>query len=207
MFDLDGTLADAYGAIQESLNFARITLGYSPVSCRTVKKSVGKGDRLFVGKFFSPDKVSRALSLYRRHHTRILPYRVKPRSPARSVLWRLKRKRRLISIASNRPTPQTKIILEKLNFLKYVDFILCADKIRKIKPNPDILLRTLRHFKLSPSEGVFVGDMALDIETARRAGVDALFIRGGSSSAGEIREAYRGTRIIRSLEDILKIYE
>lgn len=207
MFDLDGTLADAYEAIQESLNYARTALGYPSVSYRTVKKTVGKGDRLFVGKFFSKDEVEKALNIYRRHHQRILARRVKARPYARSVLWRLKRKKRFVSIASNRPTRQTRIILEKLNFLKYIDFILCADKIKKIKPNPDILLNTLGHFHIARSESVFVGDMALDIETARRAGVDALFISGGSTSVGRLRQAYRGTRVIRSLEDILKIYE
>jgi D-glycero-D-manno-heptose 1,7-bisphosphate phosphatase len=39
------------------------------------------------------------------------------------------------------------------------------------KPEPGMLLSILRHFRLPPAEALFVGDLEIDREAARRAGV------------------------------------
>lgn len=68
VFDLDGTLVDAYRAIEESLNYTLRELGYYQVSLSKVRKSVGRGDRLFIGRFFDSKDVPKALPIYRQHH-------------------------------------------------------------------------------------------------------------------------------------------
>ncbi|MBN2483526.1 MAG: HAD family hydrolase [Candidatus Omnitrophica bacterium] len=207
IFDLDGTLADAYDAIYDSLNFTRNRLGYPVVPYQTVKESVGKGDRLFIDMFFAEKDRTKALTIYRRHHLVSLTKKAKPQPHARGVLGRLKRRGKAVSIASNRPTAYTLVILKRLNFLKYIDFILCADKIKTIKPDPAILLKTLAYFKLCRRHAVFIGDMAIDMETARRARMDAVFIKGGSSRPKEIKEKYPGVPVLSGLNDIFKVYE
>ena len=49
IFDLDGTLVDAYGAIEKSLNFLRYSLGLNPISLTKVRRNVGYGDKHFIG--------------------------------------------------------------------------------------------------------------------------------------------------------------
>ena len=207
IFDLDGTLVDAYGAISSSLNFTRKQLGYSQISYKTVKESVGKGDRIFINMFFAKKDQEKALRIYRCHHRQSLQKKVKALPMSRRVLFNLKRRGKKISIASNRPTLYTNIILERLDFRKYIDFILCADKIKRIKPDPAILLKTLRYFKVKREEAVFIGDMIIDVKTAKTAGVDGLFVKGGSTKVRELKKQYPQVPVLASLEDILKMYE
>ena len=206
IFDLDGTLADVYTAIERSLNFTRNTLGYSNVSYRVIKRSVGRGDRLFMEAFFGSEDIIRALRIFRKHHkesvrrySRLMPF-------AKQLLKKLKERKKYVAIASNRPTVFTNRILKVLDIKKYIDYVLCADRAKRIKPCPDMLINIIRRFKVSLEDAVYVGDMAIDLEAARRAKIDSVFVKGGSGVVKEAR-AYAKARIISSLGEILRIYE
>ena len=75
VFDLDGTLADVYRAIEKSLNFTRKKFGYPKVDFKEIKRKVGRGDKLFIESFFSKKDAPKALGIYRKHHLKsVLKY-------------------------------------------------------------------------------------------------------------------------------------
>ena len=198
IFDLDGTLADAYEAISKSVNFTLQKLGCPKASYLKIRKAVGWGDRRLLAAFIPEKDMDAALSIYRRHHrislkkySRLMPY-------SKGVLEYLRGNNIKAAIASNRPTEFTNIILRRLGLRKYFDYVLCADKLPKGKPHPEILLRIMKKLKIKPRQVVYVGDMTIDVETARNAGVISISIGGGSSSLSEIKKA-RPFRIIKSL--------
>jgi phosphoglycolate phosphatase len=204
IFDLDGTIADAYTAIWKSLNFTREELGFKPVSYSEVKRKVGRGDRLFMEVFFPRDRMDEALKIYIKHHKKSLVKYSKQKKNARKVLNILAKKSKLLAIASNRPYYFTRIILKSLNMRKYFDIVACADQIGKIKPDPGILYYVLRKLHVKKQDAVFIGDMGIDMETAKRAGMDAMFITGGSSTVNSVKK-YKNKKVIRSLEEIFKL--
>ncbi len=206
IFDLDGTLVDAYQAIVDSLNFTRQKLGYSKVSFAKIKRSVGGGDKLFSRIFFEPVDVEKALEIYRRQHKKDVLETAKLLPDTKRVLISLKKKGRLLAIASNRPKPYTDIIVRKLKIKPYFDIIRCADEIKALKPKPKILNTILRDFKVKKQEAVYIGDMDIDLETAQRAKVDAVFIKNGSSSLAEVKK-YRQKKIISRLSQLLTLYD
>ena len=80
IFDLDGTLVNAYQAVYQSINFAMRQKGFPPVSARTIRRSVGWGDRHLITRFVGKKHSGDVLEVYRRHHrislkkgTRLLP--------------------------------------------------------------------------------------------------------------------------------------
>ena len=77
IFDLDGTLVDAYGAVRDSLNAAFVKLRLPTIDLQTVKNSVGWGEKKLIRKFVPADLAARALKLYQRHHVEILKSEVK----------------------------------------------------------------------------------------------------------------------------------
>jgi len=206
IFDLDGTLADAYRAIERSLNFTRSRIGLSKVSYKEAKQKVGRGDRIFMETFFPPDTIKKALRIYRRHHKQSLKIHSRLRPYAKQMLVQLKRRKKLTAIASNRPKFFTNLILRTLGIRKYFDMVLCADEIKSNKPNPKILNVLIKKFEVKKHEAVFVGDMDIDLETAKRAGVDVIFMKGGSSHLSAAGK-YKNAKIISSLKQILKLYE
>jgi len=204
IFDLDGTLVDAYTAIWKSLNFTLKKLGYPAVSFQNAKRNVGKGDKPFMAAFFKTQDVDKALKVYRKHHERSLRVYSKLRPYAKQLLSFLRKNNKKVAIASNRPTYFTNIIIRKLGLKRYVDYILCGDEIKRPKPDPKILNAIIKRFGVRKKAAVFTGDMNIDLETAKRAGVDAIFVKGGSSTLKDARK-YKNIRITSSLREVAGI--
>lgn len=204
IFDLDGTLVDAYEAITKSVNFTLKKLGYKEELTSRIRAAVGWGDRRLLGAFIEEKCLDSALVIYRRHHRIALKKYSKLLPGAKELLKYLKQRDFKTAIASNRPTEFTRIILRQLKLKEYFDYALCADKLPEGKPNPEILLRIMRRLKVEPEQVVYAGDMTIDVETARNAGVLSIAVGGGSSSLAEIKKA-RPFKIIKSLAFLTKL--
>ncbi|MCG2712128.1 MAG: HAD family hydrolase, partial [Candidatus Omnitrophica bacterium] len=164
------------------------------------KKNIGNGDKNFVAAFFPKHSVDAATALYRAHHKKSLKKYAKMNPCARMLLYNLKRKKKLVALATNRPACYTDIVLTSLKIKKYFDYVLCADQIKSLKPNPKILHLILKKLKIEKHEAAYSGDMDVDMETAYRARVDAVFINGGSSSTKEVI-SYKNKKIVYSLRN------
>jgi phosphoglycolate phosphatase len=205
IFDVDGTLVNSYKAIAASLNYTRKKFKLSPVAMAKVKKNVGEGDRPFIEVFFSQERADEALEVYRRHHEKALPRYAALYPLAKKVLAALRKKDKILAVATNRPAYFTDILLRKLDIKKYFQAVYCGDELKSFKPKPKILQVILKRFKVKKAAAVYIGDMALDLETARRAGIEAVFKKGGSSSLKEV-SAYGDKRVISGLDEILELY-
>ena len=124
---------------------------------------------------------------------------------SRGILSYLKRKKYKLAVASNRPTAFSRIIIKQLRLGNYLSYLLCADKLRKGKPHPEILRRIMRRFGALPEETVFVGDMPIDAQAAKRAGVRSVIVSTGSGALKEIRreKPYLALRDIAGLKAFL----
>jgi len=205
IFDLDGTLADAYHAIEKSLNFTLKKIGLPTVSYLEAKRKVGRGDRIFMETFFPKESIKRALKIYRAHHKEAVLTHTRLKPNAKKILHTLRHRGKITAIASNRPSYFTNLILKALGISKYFNLVLCADQLKCNKPNPRILNTIVKKFALKKQDAVFVGDMDIDLKTAKRAKIDFVFIRGGSTPLSAIRK-HKDIRIINSLKEILGLY-
>ncbi|MCM8782816.1 MAG: HAD family hydrolase [Candidatus Omnitrophica bacterium] len=204
IFDLDGTLVDAYPAIIESFNFTMQRLGYPKRSDAVIRKAVGWGDENLLKPFIKEKDLARVVSIYRKHHKKSLLRKSHLYPGVLKVLYSLKQKNLKIAIASNRPRRFTLMLIRHLVLDKYIDYVLCADKIKYIKPHPYILNKILEHFKVSPNESIFVGDMVIDAQAGKAAGIRTVLVSGGSSSLKDLKKQ-KPFRIIKRLSDLLEI--
>ena len=60
IFDLDGTLVNAYPAVSRSVNYTLGALGFAPRSDAEIKRSVGSGDRRLMAHFVGEKLADRA---------------------------------------------------------------------------------------------------------------------------------------------------
>ena len=72
IFDLDGTLVNAYPAVSQSVNYTLKALGFAPRSHAEIKRSVGGGDRKLMVHFVGEKLADQAIAIYRPHHTKAL---------------------------------------------------------------------------------------------------------------------------------------
>ncbi|MFH0913592.1 MAG: HAD family hydrolase [Candidatus Omnitrophota bacterium] len=204
IFDLDGTLVNAYPAITSSFNYMMQRLGYPKQSARVIRRAVGWGDENLLKFFIKKKDLSYALSIYRRHHRLALLKESRLFPHAQKLLVYLKNKGYRLAVASNRPSRFSRILIRHLKIKKYFDYVLCADNLRHIKPHPYLLNKIMRRFSLKPEETLYVGDMVIDARAGRAARVKTIMVTTGSSTKQEIKKE-RPYRIMGGLRGFSKI--
>jgi phosphoglycolate phosphatase len=188
IFDLDGTLVDAYEAITKSFNFTMLKTGYPPRSAAAIRRAVGWGDKNLLAPFVAVHDLDKALAVYRRHHARSLIRYSRLFPSVKRILAGLKERGLLLAVASNRPTKFSRLLIRHLAIGRYFDYMLCADRLKKGKPDPAILRAIMTKFRVKPAQTLYVGDMVIDAQAGRRAKVKTVIVTTGSSHAGEIRK-------------------
>jgi len=113
------------------------------------------------------------------------------------VIKKIKEKGLRIGIVTSKDEARTLEILKKLDIL--FDVVECPDGKSRGKPHPDPLFRAMLKCHRDPSETVYVGDMDVDMECAKRAGVDYIHADWGYGDCKS--EAARASKP----EDILKL--
>ncbi len=187
IFDLDGTLVDAYAAIGSSFNYVMRELGLKPRSISTVRRLVGWGDINLLKPYVPRGDLKQALSLYRKHHKHSLLRYSHLYPHARSLLRRLKKKGYKLAVASNRPSKFSRILLKHLDMGIFFDYVLCADQTRYGKPHPEMLNKIVKRFGFKKSQALYVGDMVIDAQAGRRAQINTVIVTSGSSSKLDIK--------------------
>ena len=205
IFDLDGTLINAYPAICKSFNFAMKHMGYSRVNHKTICRKVGWGEWNLIRPFVASADLEKTISIYRTHHREAIKTGTRLLPGARQILRWLKDRRYKIAVASNRSTRSSRLIIKHLKIAKYFDYVLCGDKVKKAKPHADILKQILKKFSLRPRQALYVGDMTIDIQTGKSAKVKTVAVVTGSSTKREIErlEPLKAIFNIFSLSDII----
>ena len=201
IFDLDGTLVDAYKAVAQSINHALESMGYPRLTDTEVKRSVGWGERILIAQHVREDDIDKTLSIFRQHHRAALKTGVRFLPGARDLLQRLRAAGHRTAIATNRPTRFTHIILKQLNAADFFDYILCGDKVANPKPAGDMLEHILQKFELTAAEAVYVGDMAIDVEAGHAAGLRTVAVTTGSHRREDLDPA-KPFAVIEHLRDL-----
>lgn len=204
IFDLDGTLVDAYTAVASSVNYMLEQLGRPAVDDERIKKAVGWGIRYLIAQFVDADDVDKGLSIYRQHHAHALKSGTSFLPGAKKLLRTLKDQGYQLAVASNRPARFTHIILKHLKINQIFDYVVCGDEVARPKSAPDMLEHILTRCSLDPMEALYVGDMTIDVETGRAAGVNTVTVITGSSDREEI-ERLNPLRIMDNISEVTDI--
>jgi len=204
IFDLDGTLVDAYKAIEKSFNYTMKNLGYPRKNSLIIRRAVGWGDENLLKPFLKREDLKRAIYIYRKNHTKSLPRYSRLLPGVKKVLSYLKDKGYKLAIASNRPTRFTKLLINHLNIERYLDFVLCADRLKNIKPHPGILIKIIKRLAVSRLNTLYVGDMVIDIQAGKNAKIDTIAVLTGSHSKKKLIRQ-KPLKVISNVEALLNI--
>jgi phosphoglycolate phosphatase len=204
LFDFDGTLADSYPAITASVNHVRVAHQLPPLSEDEVRRHVGRGANYLMEHTVGPGDVEADLALYRAHHPTVMLSGTRLLPGAREVITALKRADRYVGLCSNKPLTFSVEILTHLGLHDSFDVILGPENVERPKPAPDMLVLALARLDVAASETLYVGDMSVDIETARGAGVRVWVVPTGSESETALRAA-RPDRLLRDLGEVIQL--
>lgn len=191
VFDLDGTLIDSVGDLCRGVNEGLKPLLSRPYTDDEVRRMVGEGARKLVWRALPEahrDDTDRHLLAFNAAYAAALPGNTVCFPGVLALLEALSRRGLLLMIATNKPKRFTDTLVEALG-LKAAGIRVWAsgDEVPERKPAPDIFdcLKTRAGDpELRPSEMVYVGDMAIDVKTARNAGLRAFTVGWGLDPEG-----------------------
>lgn len=186
VFDLDGTLIDGYDAIADALAYAMERLGLEPFAAGRVREMVGHGIERLLAKAVGAERAPEGVRLFRERypHVAVAKSRLMPDVP--EVLAALAGRGHPMAVASNKPEPFSRKILEACGVIRYFAALAGPDGVTPTKPDPAMLLRLMAAVGRAPAETLVVGDMEVDSEFARAAGCRVALVPTGSRTREEL---------------------
>lgn len=204
LFDLDGTLIDGYSAIAASVNHVRDLHGLAPMSDAQVRASVGNGVVRLLEVTVPQGDVEENVTLFLAHHDGVLREGTVPMPEVALTLEHLFQRGYPMGVCSNKPIELTRRILRDLDLDRLFRVVLGPELVERRKPAPDMLLSAADELGVAIAQALYVGDMVIDIRTARAAGAPVWVVPTGSHSPAELAAA-SPDRLMASFSELLEL--
>jgi 2-hydroxy-3-keto-5-methylthiopentenyl-1-phosphate phosphatase len=206
IFDLDGTLIEAYEAIYLGLKEVLQQFGKEIFPYSDLKKYLKSDLEGTLNPFFSPEEMKKGIPIMRKKYEEVYLEKTHFLDGARKVLDSLRSKGILLGVASNKFGRFSRGALMHLGVMDYFKSVIGAGDVSRNKPFPDMIHASLREMNLPPEEVIFVGDTLTDIETGKQAGVDVYALPTGFHSKMELSQG-KPRRILKNLKELVQVIE
>jgi phosphoglycolate phosphatase len=184
------TLADSFDAITASVNHCRAQHGLEPLTREQVRPHVGWGaGNLLRDTVPAGDHAANARA-YREHHPGVLASGTHLLPGARALLVALHAIGCRTGVTSNKPRVFTAELLHILGIESLITLVVGPEDVERPKPAPDMLLAALSRLALAPGDVLYIGDMTVDIATAREAGVTIWVVATGAQGRDVLEAAH-----------------
>ena len=211
IFDLDGTLLDTLADIGDSVNMMLAEYGFDGHTMDDYRRFIGNGIHMLVTRALPlagrsdvmvRQCVTRAREIYWDNWNR----KTRPYDGINDLLGELKTIGLPLAVLSNKPHDFTVRYVEA--YFKRSDFAIVMGQSDDfpVKPDPASAIYIARQIGLPPSTFLFVGDSAIDMQTAAAAGMTAVGAGWGFRGPKELTE--NGCQaLVRHPKEILHLVE
>jgi phosphoglycolate phosphatase len=204
VFDLDGTLVDSLGDIADAMNHALAHHGLPTHPEADYLRFVGEGVKALVRQAVPTgreDLHEPVLATYRAHYDAHLFDRTVPYPGIPGVLGALAEVGVRMAVLSNKSDGFVKRLVAKL--LPGVPFVAVYGERPGVprKPDPTAALGLAAALGVRPAACGFVGDTAVDMDTARAAGMYGVGVTWGFRS--HELQAHGARAVARTAEELL----
>jgi len=210
IFDLDGTLLNTIVDLANSVNYVLELYNFPMHEVDEYNLMVGSGvDNLLLRALpaeerYNKDVFQMVRHEFLKHYFANADKLTKPYAGIEKLLEKLQKNGFLLAVASNKIHEATIDVVKK--FFPTINFIAVFGQRAgcPIKPDPLLVEEILQIANVQKSDTLYVGDTAIDILTAKNAGVDVVGVTWGFRPLSELQE-YLPNFIANSAEDLEKI--
>jgi phosphoglycolate phosphatase len=206
VFDLDGTLIDSKLDLALAVNATRAEAGWGPLAHEVIYSHVGNGAPVLIrrslGADVGDDQIEKSLQFfltyYREHmldNTRLYP-------GVASALEHWVGSRQL-AVLTNKPERFSRLILDGLGVAGSFARVYGGNTFETKKPDPLGLNRLMEELEVPPSRTLMIGDSAVDVQTARNAGVRSCGVTYGLQP--ETFEQYPPDLLVDRMEELVEL--
>jgi phosphoglycolate phosphatase len=176
LFDLDGTLLDTLQDIADSANAALREMALPTHQTDEYRAYIGEGREVLASRALPPDRrdpasVERMLAVMNSEYTRRWPLHTRPYEGIPELLDVLTARAIKMAVLSNKAHEFTeRMVSQTLPLWRFTAVVGAMDGTPK-KPHPDAALRIARRLRVPPAGFIYLGDSAIDMQTAVAAGM------------------------------------
>lgn len=184
LFDLDGTLIDTAPEIADAINDTLRRLKRAPVPDDVARGWIGDGTRMTLARALAhaglPEhEIARAWPTFQQDYldrcgTRSQVY---PEVPA--TLKRLAAMGVPMGLLTNKEGAFAHRLLVRHGLSEFFDVMVTGDTLPVRKPDPAVVRHALSALGVDAEDALVVGDSAIDVRTARAAGLPCWAVRYG----------------------------
>jgi phosphoglycolate phosphatase len=184
VFDLDGTLIDSAADLAAAVNGMLAGFGCEPLSQEEVRRMIGDGVAMLVGRALAARGCEQADStaasrLFMQHYESDATSRTTAFPGVGEALAALPAASIPLAVCTNKPARIATGILESLGLAGYFARVVGGDSMPFRKPDPRVLRAILEGFAALPESSLLVGDSEVDAATARAANVRFVLMKHG----------------------------
>ena len=182
VFDLDGVLVDAKEWHYYALNKALKHFGFEITREEHLTSYDGLPTKVKLDKLSKEKKLPLGLikfisDLKQKYTEQYFFTECNPNFFHQSVILKLKLDGYKIAVASNSIRKTVKNALELSGIIKFVDFYLSNEDVKKPKPHPEIYIKAAKKLNLNPKNILVVEDNENGIKSAKLAKCEVLEVK------------------------------
>ena len=205
VFDLDGTLVDTLTDITIAVNRMLRDLSLPPRPKTEVRRLIGHGVEELIGRIVGTEKgpfLDRALDLFLDYRAQAGARHCRLYPGVRETLQSLRDLK--LAVVSNGRKMLVDLVLEATGIADYFQSALGGDSVRCRKPSPCPLLQVTKELGVTAPSALMVGDMIVDIQTGKAAGITTCAVTYGFGEREDLRAA-GADYLIDEIEELLPI--
>lgn len=204
LFDLDGTLVDTAPDIADAVNAALADHGLPRVGDLWVRNRIGNGTRTLLRQAVSRDTdLDPLVASFERHYATRCGKRGHLYPEAASTLTTLRNAGVRLALVTNKEARHAAFVLQVHGLDAAFDVRVFGDTLPVKKPSPEVVRYCLRTMRLTRRRALLVGDSAIDVRTARAAGIPVWAVTHGYNGGRPIEEE-KPDRVLAGLQDLLE---
>lgn len=208
IFDLDGTLINSISDACKCFNLALSTHGQPTHTVEQFSSMVGGDLEQMVSRLLQKplrqdtDLINAIKEEYKRVYSCDSKEDTKPYSGVIEMLSKLNAKSIKVGINTNKNHHLTIALVDKLFLSVKVDSVIGSGGDVASKPNPEAVRLMQAKYNVNNSDTVYIGDTMSDIDTARNADIDCIYVTWGQGKPTDLN-SYERMKVVDTVEELL----
>ncbi len=190
IFDLDGTLIDAFPAYEKAFRHTIESTGrtYEKGSLETY---YGQMDIEILRPMLKKDKIDTELNHLieqkRNYYLKIAQTAIKTHPCAAELIRLLKERSIKTAIATSGQRSATEIAIDKLEIRPLLDATITATEVTNGKPHPELFLKASEMINTPPEDCIVIEDSTHGIQAAKRADMKTIAVSTGKTPMRDLK--------------------
>lgn len=189
LFDLDGTLVDAFPTLHRAYAHVLPQLGLPAPTPADVRAAVGGGLENAMRRFVPAPLLAEALRRHTAYSAEILLEGTVLMPGAAELLSALHARGVVCAVLTNKHGEFARRLCAHLGLAPFLRGVFGAGDTPWLKPRPELTAHVLAQLGADAAGACLVGDSPFDVETARHGGFPAFVVTTGTHTAEQLRAA------------------